>query len=188
MGAFGAAGLEAGVFVVDALGAEVLRDEGGVEMPVVVVELEVVGFVVLGVVEIDAVAAVAEGAFEIIAVVGAGVEMGEAGDFARVGVFFGYLDGGDGGDEGGDEAEEEEEGEGELLERKHFSGQLSVGMYNGCDIERMWKGQYIFVYIYMIYFEGLWKGGRTQEVGGKRGEYIGSLDQDCAIITGRIKL
>ena len=69
----GATGLEAGVFVVDALGAEVLRDEGGVEMSVVVVELEVVGFVVLGVVEIDAVAAVAENAGEIVAIVGAGV-------------------------------------------------------------------------------------------------------------------
>ena len=124
-----------------------LGDEGGVEVAVVVVELEVVGFVVLGVVEIDAVAAVAEGAFEIVAIVGAGVEVGEAGDFAGVGVFFGYLDGGDGGDEGGDEAEEEEEGEGEFLEGIHFCGKLLVGMYNGCDGERMWKDQYIYIYI-----------------------------------------
>ena len=145
VGAFSAAGFEARVFVVDALGAEVLRDKGGVEVAVVVVELEVVGFVVLGVVEIDAEAAVAEGAFEVVAVVGAGVEVGEAGDFARVGVFFGYLDGGDGGNEGGDEAEEEEEGEGKLLKRIHLSGKLLLGMDNGCDVERMWKGQYIFV-------------------------------------------
>ena len=42
-------------------------------MGVVVVELEVVGFVVFGVVEIHAVAAVAEGAGEVVAIVGAGV-------------------------------------------------------------------------------------------------------------------
>lgn len=115
------AGFETGVFVVDGFGAEVLRDEGGVEVGVVVVELEVVGFVVEGVVEIHAVAAVAEGAGEEVAVVRAGVLVREAGDFAGVGVFFGYPIGGDGGDEGGAEAEG---GEGELLEAMHCCGKL----------------------------------------------------------------
>ncbi len=81
--------VETGVFVVDGLEAEVLSDEGGVQVAVVVVELEVVRFVVFGVVEIHAVAAVAEGADEIVAGVGAGVVVGEAIDAADVGVFFG---------------------------------------------------------------------------------------------------
>ncbi len=110
------AGFEACVFVVDGLGAEVLSDEGGVQVEVVVVELEVVGFVVFGIVEIHAVAAVAEGAGEVVAIVGAGVLVGEATDAAGVGVFFGYRIGGDGGDEGGAEAEASE---GELLKAMH---------------------------------------------------------------------
>ena len=109
------AGLEAGVFVVDGLGAEVLDDEGGVEMGVVVIELEVVGFIVLGVVEIHAKAAVAEGAGEKVAVVGAGVLVGEASDLAGVGVFFCYLGSGDGGDAGA----KAEDSEGEFLEAMH---------------------------------------------------------------------
>lgn len=101
-----------------------LGDEGGVEVVVVVVELEVVGFVVFGVVEIHAVAAVAEGADEIVAVVGGSVLMGEAFDEADVGVFFCYVNGGDGGDEGDDESDDEEDNEaeareGEVLERRH---------------------------------------------------------------------
>ena len=109
------AGFEAGVFVVEGFGAEVLGDEGGVEVGVVVVKLEIVGFVVLGVVEVHAVAAVAEGAGEKVAVVGAGVLVGEASDFAGVGVFFCYLGSGDGGDAGA----KAEDSEGELLEAMH---------------------------------------------------------------------
>ena len=45
--------------------------------------------------------------------------MGEAGDFAGVGVFFCYPGGDDRGDEGGGEAEEGEEGEDELPEAEH---------------------------------------------------------------------
>lgn len=82
-----------------------LSDVGGVEVAVVVVELEVVRFVVFGVVEIHAVAAVAEGADEVVAVVGGGVLVGEALDEADVGVFLGYVDGGGGGDEGEEERE-----------------------------------------------------------------------------------
>ena len=84
-------------------------------MSVVVVELEVVGFVVLGVVEIHAEAAVAEGAGEKVAVVGASVLVGEASDFAGVGVFFGYLSSADSGDAGA----KAEDSEGELLEAMH---------------------------------------------------------------------
>ena len=118
------AGSETSVFVIDGFGAEVLRDEGGVEVVVVVVELEVVGFVVFGVVEIHAEAAVAEGADEVVAVVGGGVLVGEACDQADVGVFFRYVDGGDGGDEGDEEREQEhddeaEAGSGEALGRRH---------------------------------------------------------------------
>ena len=65
--------------------------------------------------------------------------MGEAGDFALIGVFFGYLDSADGGDEGGDEAEEEEEGEGELLKRIHLSGKLLLAMETW-DVDWSWKG------------------------------------------------
>ena len=117
--------LKACVFVVDGLGAEVLSDEGGVQVGVVVVELEVVGFVVFGVVEVHAVAAVAEGAGEKVAIVGAGVLVGEASDFAGVGIFFGDLDGSDGGDEDGDEAEASE---GELLKAIHSWGELLLAM------------------------------------------------------------
>ena len=117
--------LKACVFVVDGLGAEVLSDEGGVQVGVVVVELEVVGFVVFGVVEVHAVAAVAEGAGEKVAIVGAGVLVGEASDFAGVGIFFGDLDGSDGGDEDGDEAEASE---GELLRAIHSWGELLLAM------------------------------------------------------------
>ena len=117
--------LEACVFVVDGLGAEVLSDEGGVQVGVVVVELEVVGFVVFGVVEIHAVAAVAEGAGEKVAIVGAGVLVGEASDFAGVGIFFGDLDGSDGGDEDGDDAKENQN---ELLEAIHLWVKLLPGM------------------------------------------------------------
>ena len=109
------AGFEAGVFVVEGLGAEVLGDEGGVEVGVVVIELEVVGFIVLGVVEIHAKAAVAEGAGEKVAVVGAGVLVGEASDLAGVGVFFCYLGSGDCGDAGA----KAEDSEGEFLEAMH---------------------------------------------------------------------
>ena len=49
----------------------------------------------------------------------------------------------------------------------------------------MWKDQYIYIYIYI---EGLWKGGRRQENGGKRGIYVGSVDQDYTKIIGCIKL
>ena len=101
-----------------------LGDEGGVEVVVVVVELEVVRFVVFGVVEIHAVAAVAEGADEVVAVVGGSVLVGEALDEADVGVFFCYVDGGDGGDEGDEERDQEHDNEaepsrGEALERMH---------------------------------------------------------------------
>ena len=41
----------------------------------------------------------------------------------------------------------------------------------------------ISIYIY-ISLEGLWKGGRRQEIRGKRGKHIGSVDQDCAITLG----
>ena len=118
------AGFETGVFVVDGFGAEVLRDEGGVEVVVVVVELEVVRFVVFGVVEIHAVAAVAEGADEVVAVVGGSVLVGEASDEADVGVFLRNMDGGDGGDEGDDQRGQEHDNEAEAreveaLERMH---------------------------------------------------------------------
>ena len=118
------AGLETGVFVVDGFGAEVLEDEGGVEVVVVVVELEVVRFVVFGVGEIHAVAAVAEGADEVVAVVGGSIFVGEALDDTDVGVFSRYVDGGDGGDEGDHERDQEHDNEaeasgGEALERMH---------------------------------------------------------------------
>ena len=101
-----------------------LQDEGGVEVVVVVVELEVVRFVVFGVVEIHAEAAVAEGAGEVVAVVGGGVLVGEALNEADVGVFFRYVDGGDGGDEGDEEREQEHDDEaeargGQALGRRH---------------------------------------------------------------------
>ena len=118
------AGSIAGVFVIDGFGAEVLQDEGGVEVVVVVVELEVVRFVVFGVVEIHAEAAVAEGADEVVAIVGGGVLVGEALNEADVGVFFGHVDGGDGGDEGDEEREQEHDDEAEAggdqaLGRRH---------------------------------------------------------------------
>lgn len=92
-----------------------LGDEGGVEVGVVVVELEVVGFIVLGVIEIHAKPAVAESAGEEVAIVGAGVLVGEASDFAGVRVFFGYLGSADGGDAGA----KAEDSEGESLEAMH---------------------------------------------------------------------
>ena len=94
-------------------------------MAVVVVELEIVGFVVFGVVEIHPVAAVAEGADQVVAIVRAAVLVREAADAADVGVFFADGIGGDGGDEAGAEAEAEK---GELPEAMHFRLELLIAM------------------------------------------------------------